>query len=240
MGRHKAAFVTRRPPTGSCAATFSGAYQWAGCWRRLILWLALIWVSMPAWASPPVVLVLGDSLSAAYGMDLDDGWVSLLQRRLGERGFQHSVANASVSGDTTRSGLTRLQDALDVHRPTVLILELGGNDGLRGIAPYETEANLAGMLDEAQVAGVKVLLVGIRLPPNYGAAYTSRFESIYPVLAERFGVALVPFLLEGVAGNPALMQHDGIHPRAEAQEQMLDNVWPHLESLLHSTVDGRE
>ena len=221
-----------------CSAAPFARQRRLGRWWQGTLLLALVLLSMRAWAEPPVLMVFGDSLSAAYGMDLEDGWVSLLQRRLGERGFQHRVANASISGDTTRSGLGRLEDALVVHRPTVLILELGGNDGLRGIAYSETEANLAGMLEKAQAVGVEVLLVGIRLPPNYGVAYTSRFEAIYPALAERYDVALVPFLLEGVAGDPAMMQHDGIHPRAEAQEQMLDNVWPHLEPLLER-VDGR-
>jgi len=177
-------------------------------------------------------MVYGDSLSAAYGIALDDGWVSRLQRRLGAEGHDYDVVNASISGDTTRSGLTRMDKALQVHGPAVLILELGGNDGLRGVAPSETQANLAGMIEKARDAGAEVLLLGMRLPPNYGPAYTSRFEAIYPALAERFGVALVPFMLEGVAGHQVLMQHDGVHPRAEGQERILDNVWPHLESLL--------
>ncbi len=177
-------------------------------------------------------MVFGDSLSAAYGIDLDDGWVSQLQRRLEAEGHGYAVVNASISGDTTRSGLTRMDDALHAHNPAVLILELGGNDGLRGVAPSETRGNLASMIEKAQDAGAEVLLVGMRLPPNYGHAYTSRFEAIYPALAERYGLALVPFMLKDVAGQQGLMQYDGVHPRAEGQAQILDNVWLHLEPLL--------
>ncbi len=193
----------------------------------------VLWISAPqAWCGLPVLLVFGDSLSAAYGIDLDDGWVSRLQRRLEAEGYRYDLVNASISGDTTRSGLTRMDEALQMHRPAVLILELGGNDGLRGVAPAETQRNLASMIEKARGAGAEVLLVGMRLPPNYGHAYTSRFEGIYPALAKRYGIALVPFMLEGVAGQRELMQHDGVHPRAEGQEQIMDNVWPHLEPLL--------
>ncbi len=209
-----------------------------GLLQRLQLVLLMAFVLWPTavWPASPVVLVLGDSLSAAYGMGLEEGWVALLQDRLVQEGYPHRVVNASVSGDTTRGGLGRLPDALRTHEPTVMILELGGNDGLRGLAPSETARNLKSMIEIAQGAGVEVLLTGMRLPPNYGSAYTSRFEVIYPTLAERHGTALVPFLLEGVAGKQALMQPDGIHPRVEGQPQILDNVWPHLQPLLRSAA----
>ncbi len=204
--------------------------------RLTLLTVAVLW-PMAVWPAAPVVLVMGDSLSAAYGMGLEEGWVALLQDRLAQHGYQHRVINASVSGDTTRGGLGRLPDALRTHEPAVMILELGGNDGLRGLAPSETARNLESMIEEAQSAGVQVLLAGMRLPPNYGLAYTSRFEAIYPTLAERHGTGLVPFLLEGVAGNGALMQPDGIHPRAEGQAKILENVWPHLQPLLSSVAN---
>jgi acyl-CoA thioesterase-1 len=183
-------------------------------------------------AAEPVILVLGDSLSAGYGVPLGKGWVHLLDERLrsGRRGYR--VVNASISGDTTRGGLARIGNALDTYRPTILVLELGGNDGLRGVPLAETRRNLKGIIKVSQAAGARVLLVGIQLPPNYGPAYTERFKAIYPELAERHDVPLVPFLLEGVATDPALMQADGIHPRKEAQNRLLDNIWPYLEPML--------
>jgi len=175
-------------------------------------------------------MVLGDSLSAAYGIDYREGWVSLLEERLDGRGY--AVVNASISGDTSRGGLARVDAALQSHRPAVLVLELGGNDGLRGLPVDETRRNLAEMIERAKETGAEVLLVGIELPPNYGPAYTQRFRSIYPTLAETYDVAFVPFLLDGVAAHRTLMQADGIHPRAEAQARILDNVWRYLEPLL--------
>ncbi len=203
--------------------------------RFSVVLMVLLFFAPYAWCGLPVLMVYGDSLSAAYGIDLDDGWVSRLQRRLVAKGHGYDVVNASISGDTTRSGLMRMDKALQVHIPAILILELGGNDGLRGVAPSETRGNLASMIEKARGAGAEVLLLGMRLPPNYGHAYTSRFEGIYSALAEHYGVPLVPFMLEGVAGHQALMQHDGVHPRAEGQERILDNVWPHLEPLLPTT-----
>jgi len=183
-------------------------------------------------AAEPVILVLGDSLSAGYGVALEKGWVRLLEGRLKARGRGYRVVNASISGDTTRGGLARIGDALDTYRPAIVVLELGGNDGLRGVPLAETRRNLEGIINVSQAAGARVLLVGIQLPPNYGPAYTERFKAIYPELAERHDVPLVPFLLEGVATVPALMQADGIHPREEAQGRLLDNIWPHLEPIL--------
>lgn len=178
------------------------------------------------------VLVLGDSLSAGYGLDMEQGWVALLQQRLNQSQPPVQAINASISGDTTRGARTRLPKALEQHRPGVVIIELGGNDGLRGIGLDEMARNLRDMADLCRQQGAHVLLLGMRLPPNYGPAYSERFHAVYRQVAEQTGVALVPFFLEGVAEDRALMQPDGIHPRAEAQGRMLENVWPYLEPLL--------
>ncbi len=201
--------------------------------RLIILYLALAWLPAPVFAaSPPVLVVVGDSLSAAYGMETARGWVALLQARTAAGGWPHRVVNASISGDTSRGGRSRLPAVLERHRPAVVVIELGGNDGLRGIPPEETERNLEAMVEAARGAGARVLLVGIRLPPNYGPAFAERFGAAFANVAVRQGVPLVPFLLEGVGGNPDLMLEDGIHPRAEAQPRLLANVWPYLEPLL--------
>ena len=200
---------------------------------RWLLLTLLLGLAQPGSAGPaPVVLVLGDSLSAAYGMETRQGWVALLQARLAGEGWPHRVVNASISGDTTRGGRARLGQALERHRPALVLIELGGNDGLRGIAVEETGRNLESMVREARAAGARVLLVGIRLPPNYGPVYGERFRRVFEELAEREGVPLVPFLLEGVGGDPELMLEDGIHPRAEAQPRLLENVWPWLVPVL--------
>ena len=183
-------------------------------------------------ALAPSILVVGDSLSAGYGIEIRDGWVTLLQQRLTKQGYPHAVVNASISGDTTSGGRARLPDALKRHRPQIVILELGGNDGLRGLSLRETRANLEAMIETAKTAGAQVLLVGIHLPPNYGPEFTGKFHAIYHDLARAHNTALVPFLLEGVALTSGLMQPDGIHPRAAAQPRLLDNVWPSLEALL--------
>jgi acyl-CoA thioesterase-1 len=198
----------------------------------LLAWAFALFLTPALAASPPVLVVVGDSLSAAYGMETARGWVALLQARAAERGWPHRVVNASISGDTTRGGRSRLAGVLERHRPAVVVIELGGNDGLRGIPPEESERNLEAMVQEAQGAGARVLLVGIRLPPNYGPAFAERFGAAFGNVATRQGVPLVPFLLEGVGGNPELMLEDGIHPRAEAQPRLLENVWPYLEPLL--------
>lgn len=180
----------------------------------------------------PVVMILGDSLSAAYGIPYDSGWVGLLQARLTERGRPHRVVNASISGDTTRGALARLPAALERHRPSVLVIELGGNDGLRGIDAAEMRANLRRMVELGRASGARVLLLGMLLPPNYGKAFVERFHRVYHEVAEEMRVPLHPFFLEGVAEDRMLMQNDGIHPTAEAQPRLLDNVWPVLEPLL--------
>jgi len=187
-----------------------------------------------AWAAPNV-LILGDSLSAAYGIAEDRGWVALLQRRLAEGGYPHRVVNASVSGETSVGGLNRLPRLLAEHFPAVVVVELGANDGLRGIAPKVFGENLTAIVSAARGAGARVLILGVRLPPNYGAVFNTRFERVYASVADETDTALVPFFLEGVAENRQLMLPDGLHPAAEAQPRLLDNVWPALVPLLEAT-----
>jgi acyl-CoA thioesterase I len=200
---------------------------------RRFLFLFLLWLASGTASAPtPVILVVGDSLSAGYGIDVDDGWVALLAARLREQGYPQRVVNASISGDTTASGRTRLPAALERHRPDIVILALGANDGLRGLPLDAMRDNLAAMIRAARRSGARVLLVGIHIPTNYGKAYTERFHAVYGELAERHRLALVPFLLDGVALDPALMQADGLHPGKNAQPRLLDNVWPALAPLL--------
>lgn len=178
------------------------------------------------------ILVVGDSISAGYGLPAGRGWTSLLASRLAERGYAYDVVNASISGDTTAGGRSRLPALLATHRPAIVVIELGGNDGLRGGDLAATRANLDAMIEAAQKARAKVLLVGMQLPPNYGSAYTARFATIYPEAAKRHKVALVPFLFEGFATDDASFQADRVHPTLAAQPRLLDNVWPALETLL--------
>ena len=180
----------------------------------------------------PVVLVVGDSLSAAYGIRLDQGWVNRLQSQLTVAGYPQIVVNASISGDTSRNALVRLPATLEAHEPEVVIVELGGNDGLRGISLEEMQHNLATIIELSLSNGAQVLLVAMRLPPNYGATFNTRFEAVYSRLAERSGVVLAPFILEGIAEHSELMQADGIHPREQAQEAMMMNLWPELKTIL--------
>ena len=175
------------------------------------------------------VVVFGDSISAAYGLNPAQGWVSLLQKKLGAK---HQVVNASLSGETTAGGLSRLPGVLQQHKPDVLVLELGGNDGLRGQPVPLMAKNLTAMIGQARQQKARVLLVGMRIPPNYGKAYTEAFAATFPQVAKATKTPLLPFLLEGVGGRPELMQDDGIHPNAQAQDRLADNVWPHLKPLL--------
>lgn len=175
---------------------------------------------------------MGDSLSAAYGIAESTGWVSLLQDRLHEKGYAAKVINASISGETTRGALTRLGGDINQHNPAIVILQLGGNDGLRGIAMDEMRANLTQMIEKIHYSNAEVLLVGIELPPNYGPVFTQQFRKVYHDLAKDYALSFVPFLLAGVAEDWDLMQTDGIHPTAAAQPQLLDNVWPTLKGLL--------
>jgi acyl-CoA thioesterase-1 len=186
-------------------------------------------------ADAPTVMVLGDSLSAEYGLARGSGWVALLEQRLATRKPSVRVVNASISGDTTSGGRARLPALLTREHPSVVVIELGGNDALRGLPLEMTQANLTAMTQAAQKAGAKVLLTGMQVPPNYGADYGKRFAAVYTQVAQSTGAALVPFLLKGVADGPdamALFQADRIHPKAEAHPTILRNVWPTLEPLL--------
>ncbi|UXZ55045.1 arylesterase [Halomonas sp. 7T] len=177
----------------------------------------------------PTLLVMGDSLSAAYGIEQEQGWVALLEERLEG---QATVVNASISGETTSGGAQRFADIIGQRQPDIVLLELGGNDGLRGLAPNQMRANLARMIEQSQQADADVLLLGIDIPPNYGQAYRDAFTGVFHSLADEYDIPLVPFLLEDIALNNQLMQSDGIHPTAEAQPIILENVWPTLEPLL--------
>ncbi|EPJ89526.1 MULTISPECIES: arylesterase [Pseudomonas] len=183
-------------------------------------------------AAAGTVLIVGDSISAAFGLDTRVGWVSLLEQRMKQEGFTDKVVNASISGDTSAGGQARLPALLAEHKPELVILELGGNDGLRGQQPASLQQNLATMIDKSREAGAKVLLLGMQIPPNYGPRYTNAFKAVYSNLAEEKKVPLVPFFLEGVGGIPELMQADGLHPAAGAQGKLLENVWPTLKPLL--------
>jgi acyl-CoA thioesterase I len=186
-----------------------------------------------AMAGEPVILVFGDSISAGYGLDhVEQGWVELLKTRLETQGYGYQVVNASVSGETTAGGLARLPRALEVHHPTILILELGGNDGLRALPISQMRANLKAMVQSASAAGAKVVLLGMRMPPNYGPEYTEQFRLSFSELANDKKLPLVPFLLNDIALSPKLMQGDQIHPNALGQPILLDNVWPVLKPLL--------
>ncbi|WP_293221008.1 arylesterase [Ottowia sp.] len=199
--------------------------------------MALAALAAPALAAanPPVILVLGDSLSAEYGIARGSGWVALLQQKLTAEKISAQVVNASISGDTTSGGRARLPALLKKHHPAVVVIELGGNDALRGLPLAMTEANLNAMTQAAQQAGAKVLLVGMQVPPNYGAQYGQRFEAVFAQVAQAHQAALVPFLLKGVADGPdptRLFQPDRIHPVAAAHPIILGNVWPTLKTLL--------
>lgn len=201
----------------------------------LLAWLLLM--PMLACAKGPdtraAVLVVGDSLSAAHNIPAASGWVNLLQQRVKQEiKPPPAIINASISGETTAGALTRLPGLLEKHRPSVVVIELGGNDALRGLTPAQLRGNLEKMIVASQKAGAKVLLLGIDVPPNYGPAYRQRLKQTYAELASQYKVPLLPFLLEGVALKPDLMQADGLHPTAAAQPQVLDNVWPLLKPLL--------
>jgi acyl-CoA thioesterase I len=199
----------------------------------LVLWLAQV----SAHAETPVILVFGDSISAGHGLPrVEQGWVALLQAKLKDQGYGYEVVNASVTGETTAGGLARLPRALGLHHPRIVILELGGNDGLRALAVEQMRANLSRMIELSTVSGAQVLLLGMRIPPNYGPQYTAQFAQVYSDLAHDDHLPFVPFLLNGVALAPDLMQADGIHPNEAGQPRLLDNVWPALGPLLKRPV----
>jgi acyl-CoA thioesterase I len=200
--------------------------------RMLLFAGMLLPAALAAGPSSPAVVVLGDSLSAAYGLPTERGWVALLEARLAAEGFACPVVNASISGDTTGGGLTRLPKILERDRPGVVVVALGANDGLRGVPAPQIEENLRALVRLVRGAGAEVLLVGVRLPPNYGAVYTQAFQATLRQVADGERAPSVPDLLAGVAEDWRLMQADGLHPTAEAQPRILDNVWPGLEPLL--------
>lgn len=186
----------------------------------------------------PTVLVFGDSLSAGYGIDVDQSWPALLQSRLAGKGYEHRVVNASISGETTEGGATRIRAALESFDPELVILELGGNDGLRGFPPARIRENLSEIVRATTDHGADIVLLGIRIPPNYGPRYTQMFEDVYRDIAAAEGVPWIEFFMEGVALDEALMQDDGIHPNAEAQPILLDNAWPIISGALEVRMDG--
>ena len=192
--------------------------------------LALLLLAQQAAAQ--TLLVVGDSISAGLGLDTSQGWVSLLEQRLKAQGTSYKVVNASISGDTSAGGLARLPALLSGEKPQVVVIELGGNDGLRGLPLLQMQQNLTAMVSASQQAGAKVLLLGMRLPPNYGERYNQAFSQVFQHVAEVNKVALVPFFLGGVGGVANMMQPDGIHPAAVAQPRLLDNMWPQLEPML--------
>ncbi len=194
-------------------------------------------VALPASArlikpATQTIVVFGDSLSAGYGLQPNESWLSLLQARLNQQKLPYQVINASISGETTSGGLVRFSEMLATHKPNIVILELGANDGLRGLPMSEMFSNLNKMILQAKAAKAKVLLIGMKIPPNYGQKYSRDFSASYAMLAKQHKVKLVPFLLDGVAGKPSLIQDDGLHPLAVAQPALLNNVWPHLKGLL--------
>jgi acyl-CoA thioesterase I len=188
--------------------------------------------SAAAAGNPPVILIVGDSLSSGYGVKVDATWVALLEKKLAGQGYGYRVVNASVSGETTGGGRARLARALQLHQPAIVILELGGNDGLRGLPLRQMRDNLEGMIAQVRAANARPVLVGMRIPTNYGPAYTDGFHAVFGELAKKHSVPLVPFFLEGVAFDTKLMQSDALHPNAQAQPRLLDNLWPTLQPLL--------
>ena len=210
---------------------------------NFIYWFSLIvtvLVALPASAkltnpSTQTIVVFGDSLSAGYGLAQNQGWVALLKARIAQQKMPYQVINASISGETTSGGLARFNQMLVAHKPNIVILELGANDGLRGLPVSEMRNNLSGMIAQAKAANTRILLVGMKIPPNYGKKYTQDFSETYALLAKQHSIKSVPFLLEGVAGKPSLIQNDGLHPLAIAQPQLLNNVWAHLKFLLKTS-----
>lgn len=205
--------------------------------RKLITFLVLLLTTTSYGVGSPTVLVFGDSLSSGYGIDIDQSWTTLLQSRLEQQGYEHRVVNASISGDTTEGGAARIGLALEAFNPALVILELGGNDGLRGIPTDRMKANFEKIITASADAGAAVVVLGIRIPPNYGPRYSQAFESVYRELASELGVPLIEFFMAGVALNDELMQDDGIHPNAAAQLVLLDNAWPTIDAALATTGD---
>ena len=184
-------------------------------------------------AGAPTILIFGDSLSAGFGLDVDQSWGALLQKRLEEQGYEHRVVNASISGETTEGGVTQIASAIEAFSPGLIILELGGNDGLRGFPPARIKSNLKAIANRARDSGAEVVLLGIRIPTNYGARYTEAFEAVYEEVASELGIRWIEFFMDGVALNDELLQEDRIHPNEQAQPILLDNAWP----IIRATLD---
>lgn len=210
-----------------------GLTQWV---RMGVICWALIGITnaQMAFGESRTVLVVGDSISAAYGMNLEQGWVAELDQRLTVAGYDYSIVNASISGDTSGGGLRRLPPLLNRHKPAIVIIELGGNDGLRGYPIAQLRQNLSRMVHMASADGAKVLLLAMEIPPNLGTRYSRLFRESFALVAETGGVQVAPFILDGIATNKRLMQSDGIHPTIEAQPLIVDNIWPYLVPLLES------
>ena len=209
--------------------------RWSGVFRllsRLLVLYACVAAAMAHAAEAPVVLVVGDSVSAAYGLSAGEGWVDLLAAKLKAEGYAQRVVNASISGDTTAGGRARLPALLKQHNPSIVVIELGGNDALRGGNLAATRANLNAMVAQAQASGAKVLIIGMQLPPNYGAGYVRQFGALFDEVAKERKTAVVPYVFEGFGDDLAQFQSDRIHPTAAAQPRILANVWPALAPLL--------
>ncbi len=203
--------------------------------KRLLPTVLLVGLLSSGAVSAQTIMILGDSISAGYGITVQQGWVNKLQQRLNQTPYkagQHTVINASVSGETSSGGLARLPLLLQRHKPDVLVIELGGNDGLRGQPPKLIEQNLSKMVQLGKNQKANVVLLGMRIPPNYGTAYSTAFAEVFPKIAKQHNVPLMPFFLEGVAGNNQLMQADRIHPTAGAQAKLLENAWPLIRQVL--------
>lgn len=200
--------------------------------RKFLTFLLFLLAVPVDGAEAPTVLVFGDSLSAGHGIDVDQSWTTLLQSRLQGQGYEHRVVNASISGETTEGGANRIRSAIERFEPVVVILELGGNDGLRGFPPERMRGNLRKIIETSKAGGAAIVLLGIRIPTNYGTRYTQTFETVYRELAAELEVPWIEFFMDGIAMNDDLMQEDGIHPNAKAQPMLLDNAWPIIREAL--------
>jgi acyl-CoA thioesterase-1 len=202
--------------------------------RKILTLLVLLLMGAAQASESPTILIFGDSLSAGFGIDVDQSWGALLQKRLEKQGYEHRVVNASISGETTEGGATQIDSAIDTFGPELVILELGGNDGLRGFPPARIKTNLKAIAGRARASGAEVVLLGIRIPTNYGARYTQAFEAAYAEVAAELDIGWIEFFMEGVALNDELLQEDRIHPNAAAQPILLDNAWPVIRATLDS------
>jgi len=203
--------------------------------RKILTLIVMLMAASAQATDSPTVLIFGDSLSAGYGIDVDQSWATLLQQRLEEQGYEHRVVNASISGETTEGGAARIDSAIGTFAPDLIILELGGNDGLRGFPPARIKGNLETIARRARDSGARVVLLGIRIPTNYGARYTQAFEAVYAEVASELGINWIEFFMDGVALNDELLQEARIHPNVAAQAILLDNAWP----IIRDTIDAQ-